>query len=458
MSATAIGSDGSLYVASVQNGEAIVSKYASGDITSAPGLDAGSGRAAGRRRHRRPDGLGQPGLCLRHHQQRQSHRRRPGQRRQRRPAAAPMPLSSISPTMAPAPPPIIVSYVGTSASDQGGAVTVGSDGTVYLAGTTTGTFAGPDPQHPERHQCLCRRAQCRRHACLDPAIRRRLRPVHRRGAWRWIRSGSSVLDALGLPSGTINLEPVGGPDAANHAARRRHVPDQDRGRRRRAPPPSPSIRARRRIRWSPRSTASWADAGKAAWSITPAMPKTLKITANPGKTIDLISGPADSDALARLGIAAGRAERAGQTAPAAHRLPARQAPPAVIQHDHAHLWPGSDRHGQALDISTKTGADLARSTLLSVMSNIQNIYQKSTRRRLAAATIGQHQRHRLGATTAQIASYNLALSLLGTSSSDAVNNIVTIVRWRHGRQRAAAARAPAATQHPGLFASVCCGT
>src|SRR6185312_15503420 len=36
VSATAMGSDGSLYVASVQNGEAIVNKYASGDITSAP--------------------------------------------------------------------------------------------------------------------------------------------------------------------------------------------------------------------------------------------------------------------------------------------------------------------------------------------------------------------------------------------------------------------------------------
>ena len=107
VSATATGSDGSLYVASVQNGDAVVSKYASGDITSAPDLDAGSGRAAGRRRHRRPDGVRQPGLCLRHHQQRQSHRRRHGQRRRRRPAAAPTPLSSTSPTMAPAPPPIM---------------------------------------------------------------------------------------------------------------------------------------------------------------------------------------------------------------------------------------------------------------------------------------------------------------------------------------------------------------
>ncbi len=44
-------------------------------------LEPGSGRAAGRRQHRRPGGVGQSGLCLRHHQQRQSHRRRHGHRR-----------------------------------------------------------------------------------------------------------------------------------------------------------------------------------------------------------------------------------------------------------------------------------------------------------------------------------------------------------------------------------------
>ena len=35
-----------------------------------------------------------------------------------------------------------VSYVGTGSTDKGGAVTVGADGTVYLTGSTTGTFAG----------------------------------------------------------------------------------------------------------------------------------------------------------------------------------------------------------------------------------------------------------------------------------------------------------------------------
>jgi hypothetical protein len=36
VSATATGADGSLYVAGMQNGHAIVSKYGSGDISAAP--------------------------------------------------------------------------------------------------------------------------------------------------------------------------------------------------------------------------------------------------------------------------------------------------------------------------------------------------------------------------------------------------------------------------------------
>ena len=79
-----------------------------------------------------------------------------------------------------------------------------------------------------------------------------------------------------------------------------------------------------------------------------------------------------------------------------------------------------------MDISTKTGADLARSTLLSVMSNIQSIYQKSNATP-AASAVGNNSGTASASTTSQIASYNLALSLLGTSSSDAVNNIMTIV-------------------------------
>jgi hypothetical protein len=79
-----------------------------------------------------------------------------------------------------------------------------------------------------------------------------------------------------------------------------------------------------------------------------------------------------------------------------------------------------------MNISTKTSADLTRSTLLSVMSNIQSIYQKSNATP-ATAAVGNNSGTASAATTTQIASYNLALSLLGTSSSDAMNNIMTIV-------------------------------
>ena len=82
-----------------------------------------------------------------------------------------------------------------------------------------------------------------------------------------------------------------------------------------------------------------------------------------------------------------------------------------------------------LNISTKTGADLARSQLLTVLSNIQNIYQKSnaTPSSPTNSAVGNNTGTVSATTTAQLASYNLALSLLGTSSSDAINNIATIV-------------------------------
>jgi len=36
--------------------------------------------------------------------------------------------------------------VGTSGIDKAGGLTIGSDGTVYLPGTTTGNFRRADPQ------------------------------------------------------------------------------------------------------------------------------------------------------------------------------------------------------------------------------------------------------------------------------------------------------------------------
>ncbi len=157
--------------------------------------------------------------------------------------------------------------------------------------------------------------------------------------------------------------------------------------------------------------------------------ENMTITANPGNTIDLIAGPADFDALGRLGIPAG----VTISAPAKNSSGGTTTSTVSTNTSGNTVKP---TYGLALtatalgplDISTKTGADLTRSTLLTALSNIQNIYQTTNAPPPSSSpTVGNTTGTVNPTTTAQLASYNLALSLLGTSSSNAVNNIATIV-------------------------------
>ncbi len=95
-------------------------------------------------------------------------------------------------------------YIGTSGTDSAGDVTVASDGTVYISGSTNGTFAGAQ----------------RTVQNVDNAFATALNSD---GTVKWTKQfggadgvstgagiaidtqGSSVLDALGLPRGTIQL-------------------------------------------------------------------------------------------------------------------------------------------------------------------------------------------------------------------------------------------------------------
>src|SRR5215469_960892 len=141
VAATATASDGSLYVASVQNGEAIVSKYAGGNITAAPTWteDLGPLQAGG--------AIG--GIAVSGGRVYVSGTTSNGNLSAGGTATVTAPSSggldafvfglTDNGTSATAG---NVTYVGTSGSDTGGDVTVGSDGTVYLTGSTTGTFAG----------------------------------------------------------------------------------------------------------------------------------------------------------------------------------------------------------------------------------------------------------------------------------------------------------------------------
>ncbi len=392
VSATATGSDGSLYVASVQNGDAVVAKYASGDITSAPvwTQDLGAlsiGGAIG--------GLTVSGSQVYVSGTTSNANLTAG-------GQASIAAASTGGTDA-----FVfnltdngstatanhVSYVGTAASDQGGAMTVGPDGTVYLAGTTTGTFAGQQRSVQNVTNAFAAALNANGSVALDPAIWRRFRPVHRRRPWRWTPTA-----------------PVCWMRWACRAA--------------------PSIST---SRWTSAARPRCAPATVSRSRSTAWLPRTTTITIDPGETLDSLTTKINAQ-LGSVGKAAvnytGSAEglkitvNAGQTirpdfrsraismpcrgwasppACSARRPPAAPAPPAPPP---AHHMSGTKAlptyglgltggiAGASMDISTKTGADLARSQLLSVLSNIQNTYQKSNTPP-AAATVGNTARHRL---------------------------------------------------------------
>jgi hypothetical protein len=308
-----------------------------------------------------------------------------------------------------------VSYVGTSATDQGGAVTVGPDGTVYLTGSTQGTFAGQQRN-------------------IQNVTNAFATALNADGTVRWTQQyggadgqstgagvaidtqGSSVLDALGLPRGTINL---------NQSVDLTSLT---------------TLRAGDSFKikidgLAPRTTTITIDKGETINSLSTKINAQLgaigkaeadykggsegiKLTVNAGRTIELIAGPADNDALARLGIAAGvltAPDTGGKSVSSA--TAAKKDEPAIY---------GLGFSG-TLDISTKTGANAARSQLLSVLSNIQGAYQKSNAPPPAAAMPGNTSGKASAITTAQLANYSMALSLMGTDPNNAVANIQAIV-------------------------------
>ena len=413
VAATATASDGSLYVASVQNGHAIVAKYANGDATSAPVWqqdlgDLQNGGAIG--------GLTVSGSQVYVSGTTQNGNLTAGGAATVASAASGgsdafvFNLTDQGSTAAAN----FVSYVGTGAQDKGGQVTVGGDGTIYLTGSTTGTFAG----------------QTRNIANVSNSF---ATAMSASGAVNWTRqyggldgissgagiavdaSGSSVLDALGLPKGIVN-------------------PNQ-----------SVDLTAQTTLRAgdsfqiqiqgvAARTATITIDKGETLQSLTDKIniqlqtygkasvnyavgAEGLKIAANPGQTITLVSGPAQFDALSRLGIAAGTL-----TAPAAKGSSAPTASTASTATTQA-FGLGL---GTSFDLTTKTGADLARSQLLGVLSKIQSAYQTTNAPPAAATGPGNTTGTAPAYLTSQMASYNLALSMLSGASSSSTTSSTSL--------------------------------
>ena len=413
VAATATGSDGSLYVASMQNGHAIVAKYANGDITSAPvwTQDLGDLSAAG--------AIG--GLAVSNGQVYVSGTTT----NQNLTAGGAATIAnaasggvdsfvfalsdngaSVSADH--------VTYVGTAGTDQGGALSVASDGTIYMAGSTQGTFAG----------------QARN---IENTTNAFATAINADGSIGWTRqyggqdgistgsgiaidpNGSSVLDALGLPRGAININQS--VDLTTQTTLRAGTSFQIQIQGTAARTATITIDQGETFdSLVTKINSQLGQVGKASINYTGGA-SNLKLQVNAGYTINLVAGPGDFDALSRLGIPAGVL-----TAPAKDGSSTSSSTSSDITPTY-----GLGFHG-TMDISTKMGADLARSQLLTVLSSIQSTYQTTN---TPAATDTGHAGNTSGTasayTTSQLASYNVALGLMNADPSNAVANIQQII-------------------------------
>lgn len=424
VAAMATTSDGGVVVASDQNGEAILSKYASGDMTGTPvwQMDVGSLNGgsiggltvsgdqiymSGTTSNMALDAGGQATIAA----------AGTGNTNAFVFSATDQGTSATADT---------VSYVGTTTgSTAAGGVTVGPDGTVYLAGTTTGTFAGQD----------------RTVAGADNAF---VASLSGSGAINWTSqyggtngestgagvavdpTGSSVLDALGLPSGTIDINQsvdlssnstlqVG--DSFNlqieGTAARTATITIGQG----ETLQSLADQINSELLSNGKATVTYANGGEA-----------LEIKANPGATISLNSGPAASDALGRLGITPGVI-----TAPAKKGTTSASTGSTSTSSTSSAAKPvfglGLDTQ---VDLASAADAGVAKISLQNVLYSIQSIYQKTNTASTTTSTSSQSTGTAPAYLQAQVANYSLALqsfsmlnSLSSTSSSSSSSSTTT---------------------------------
>jgi hypothetical protein len=411
VSAMTTAPDGSLYVVSQQNGHAIVSKYANGDATSAPAWSTDLGALQ--------NGGSIGGIAVSGNQVYISGTTQNGTLTAGGAATVANASSGGSDAFVfnltdngTSDTPNYVSYVGTASNDTAGALTVGSDGTVYLAGTTKGTFAG----------------NIRTVSNVDNAF---VASFGSGGSMNWVKQyggqdgqstgasvaidpgGSSVLDSLGLPTGNIDLnQSVDLTTATTLRA-------------------GDSFQIKIASGSSTRTTTISIDQGETLNSLTTKINaelgqfgkasvnytstgEALKIAVNTGYSATLVSGPTDSDALARLGISPGIITNASTSSSSAT----------------SSSTSATQGYGLGLttnmDISNSTDAGAARAQLLNVLSSIRNVYQKtntpaSSTTSSTASSGSSSSSVAPSYLTAQLANYNLALNMLTNASSSSTS-------------------------------------
>jgi hypothetical protein len=226
-------------------------------------------------------------------------------------------------------------------------------------------------------------------------------------------NGGSVLDALGLPKGTINLNQS--LDLTTATTLRA----------------GDSFQIKIATASSTRTTTITIDPGETLNSLTNKInarfvgggkasvsysqgSEGIKIAVNPGITATLIAGPEDFDALGRLGIAPGVITNTGKSS-------SSSTPAPTISAD------GTAAYGLGLSsnltLSDSASAGAVRAQLLNVLSAIRNIYQTSNAPPATTASKGNTSSGPAPAyLTSQLSSYNLAINMLtgGSSSSSSI--------------------------------------
>jgi hypothetical protein len=417
--ATATDASGNLFVASTQNGHAVVSKYANGDITSAPlwtqdlgalqaggaigGLTVSNGKVYVSGATSNPNLTGGGATVA-------------------TPASGGIDAfvasltdngSSVTANT--------VSYIGTANTDTAGAVTVGPDGTVYVAGTTTGTFAGAQ-----------RSVQNVNNAFASA--------LNADGTVKWTKQfggadgvssgaglavdiqGSSVLDALGLPRGAITLSQS--VDLTNQTTLRAGDSFQLQIQGTAARTATITIdQGETYDSLATKINAQLGTIGKAAVAYGSAG-ETMSLTINAGQTVNLVAGPGNFDALSRLGMSAGVLTAPATGSKTTTSTTATNSTSTVKTTYGLGLTGGISG---PLDISTKTGADMARSTLLGVLSSLQSTYQTTNTPTPTSTKVGNTSGTANSATVSQLSNYSMALSLMNADPSNAVANIQQII-------------------------------
>ena len=398
--ATAVDSSGNLYVASVQNGQAILSKYANGDATKPPvwseNLGAlGTGGSIG-------------GIALANGKVYLSGTSSstnltsggtatvvgsPSGGLDAFVASFTDSGSSVSANT--------LTYVGTSGTDTAGNLTVDSAGNVYLSGTTTGTFTGQTRNVQGTQNAFV--AQLSATGTVNWAQQYGGASGTSTGASVVLDpTGSSVLDALGLPRGTIDINQSVDLTSATTVR----------------PGDSFQIQITRNGATSTQTITigtgetlqslvnkinnAMVFAGSA--SVTYASGgNALKIAVNKGVSAKLIAGPQNFDALARLGIAAGTISNS--TTSKSISSSTASSPPVF----------GLGLTGSTLDISSSSGAGVAKAILFNAMNEITSAYRQinAPPATQGSAASSQNQGTVSPNLTNQISNYQLALSLLG---------------------------------------------